>query len=428
MRRTRRVGAAFLAVFLIQAGACSSASGPEDPVLNPIELPRSLTASEAAVIAQSNAFGLDLFRETVERDERPNIVLSPLSASMALGMTMNGAAGETFAAMRTTLGFDGLSLEEINDSYRSLIELLEDLDPEVEFTIANSVWANDDVTFLDSFFQSVMDAFDARVEARDFSAAPTLEEINGWVSDKTNGKIEKIVDQLDPQLVMLLLNAIYFDASWTTRFDPERTRATDFRRADGSTVSVEMMSLGDETLSMGGGADFSAVELPYGGGAYSMVIVVPQPSTDARTLMAGMDDARWQAILASLAPRDVDLVSIPKLTLTYDVLLNDALKDMGMDVAFRDEADFTRMSPDGDRFCISFVRQKTFLEVDEEGTTAAAVTGVGVGTTSFNGIVADRPYIFAIRERLSNTTLFIGLVGDPTAADSGPADATMDCV
>jgi len=419
---------ALAVALLIPAGGCSDGTGPGEDGSDPIlELPRALTTGEVSLISRSNAFGLELVGEVVTRDERPNIVLSPLSASMALGMTLNGAGGATFEAMRSTLDFGGLSMQEINDSYRSLIDLLVALDPEVEFTIANSVWANADVPFHDAFFQAVTAAFDARVESRDFGDGSTLEEINGWVNDKTKGRIDRILEELDPHLIMLLLNAIYFDGSWTERFDPDRTQPGDFRRAAGSVVSVEMMSMGNVTLPQTSTTEFAAVELPYGGGAYAMVVVVPRAPADARTFLAELDEARWEAITEALTPGHLDQMSMPKLTLSYDVLLNEPLKEMGMDVAFHDGADFTEMSPVGDQFCIAFVRQKTFIEVDEEGTRAAAVTGVGIGPTSFNAFVVDRPYVFAIRERLSGTILFMGLVGDPTASDSGPATGETDC-
>ena len=422
----RRSTGFIFAVLLLHAGGCSSGTGPggDEQIL---ELPRALTTTEVSVIGKSNSFGLDLVRGVVARDARPNIVLSPLSASMALGMVLNGAAGETFEAMRSTLGFGDLSVDEINASYRNLIDLLVDLDPRVEFRIANSVWANADWTFHDAFFQSVTEGFDARIEARDFGVGSTLDEINAWVDDKTNGAIDRIVDALDPDLVMLLLNAIYFDGTWTRRFDPDRTQPGDFHRADGSVVRVPMMSLGNETLPLATTGDYSAVELPYGGGVYAMVVVVPQAPSEARTFIASLDETRLESILGALTSRKVDQVSIPKLTLSYDGLLNETLKAMGMDVVFGLGADFTDMSPDSGGFCISFVRQKTFIDVDERGTRAAAVTGVGVGPTSFNAIIADRPFIFALRERLSGTILFMGVVGDPTATDSGPADEATDC-
>jgi serine protease inhibitor len=169
------------------------------------------------------------------------------------------------------------------------------------------------------------------------------------------------------------------------------------------------------------------VELPYGGEAYSMVIVLPEGSTDVRALVQGLDTEGWNGIVAGLAPRELDGLSIPKFTLDYDGYLNEALKAMGMGVAFRPGADFTRLSPLGNSMCISFVRQKTFVEVDERGTRAAAVTAVGIRLTSASYFVADRPFAFAIRERLSGTLLFVGMVGDPTAEDPGPEPFADEC-
>jgi serpin B len=404
--------------------ACSDPFGPGDPIT---QLPRALTVAERQVIDSSNSFGLDLLREVVERDGRPNIVLSPFSAAMALGMTLNGADEETFDAMRSTLGFAGLTQEEINESYRGVIELLTQLDPSVRFNIANSIWMNEDVPFLDSFIEAVTDAFGARAESRDFGDPATLAAINEWVDENTNGFIERIIDELDPALVMLLINAIYFDGTWTTQFDPDKTSRQPFTRADGSTVQVDMMSVSNPEFPFGGGTGYSAVELPYGGAAFSMVVVLPHE--DARAFAGNLDGDKWDEIISGLDPRELDLVSMPKFELSYDVFLNEALKAMGMDVAFRPGADFTRMSPSpiGDLLCIDFVRQKTFIEVDERGTRAAAATAVGIRPTSFNGLIVDRPFVFAIRERLTGTVLFAGLVGDPTASPEEPEPLVSDC-
>lgn len=408
----------------ISLAACSDPLGPVQPIA---ELPRPLTAVERQIIDGSNAFGLDLMREVVERDDRPNIVLSPFSASMALGMTLNGAGGTTFDAMRASLGFPGLTQEEINTSYRGMIDLLTTLDPTVRFDVANSIWTNQDMSFLDSFLQRTASAFDARSESRDFGDPATLAAISEWVDENTNGFIDRILDTLDPALAMLLINAIYFDAAWTTQFDPDETRRQSFVRADDSTVLVDMMSLSDVEFPVGGGPGYSAIELPYGGAAFSMVVALPHD--DARAFAEGLTTETWDALIAGLSPREMDQVSIPKFTLTWDGFLNDALKEMGMDVAFRPGADFTRMAapPLGNQLCIDFVRQKTFIEVDERGTRAAAVTAVGIGPVSFNGFIADRPFLFAIRERLTGTVLFMGIVGDPTAAAEEPEPLVSDC-
>jgi serine protease inhibitor len=406
----------------VVAAALASCSQTTEPGSDPItELPRPLTTAEQALIGASNVFGLELIARVASEDDRPNVVLSPLSASMALGMTLNGANGATFDSMRAALGFGELDQAEINDSYRELIDLLRDLDPAVRFEIANAVWARDGVPFHEAFFDAVASAFDAAVESRDFADPATVDAINAWVEGKTDGLIDSIVEELDDALVMLLVNAIYFDGAWTTQFDPTDTREEPFTREDGSTVEVPMMTMDDVEVNRGYGADYSAVELPYGGGAYSMVIVLPGEQTPARTWLAGLDAGAWAALVEGLTPGELDLLAVPKYTVSFDAYLNDALRAMGMDVAFRPGADFTRMSPDGDQLCIEFVRQKTFMEVDERGTRAAAVTAVGVGYVSFTGFVVDRPFVVAIRERLSGTLLFIGLIGDPTVADGGPA-------
>lgn len=420
----RAAGAVSCLVAAVAFGACNDPSGPDDngpgAGLPITELPRALTSTEAEVIQRSNAFGFDLANRIAAVDTRPNIVLSPLSASMALGMTLNGAADSTFEAMRATLALNGLDQEEINDSYRGLIDLLTTLDPTVELSIANAIWANEDVTFHQEFFDAVQSAFQAAAETGDFHDPATLAAINAWTADRTHGKIDKILDTLDPGLVMLLLNAIWFDGRWSVSFDPDDTHPAPFRRPDGSTVEVDLMSMAEEEFPLAFGSDWAAAELPYGGGAWSMVVVVPQGSRTARQILRDLDPDSWGDLIGRLAPVEVDLLALPRFTLSYDVFLNEALETMGMEVAFGPGADFTRLSPIGDRLCIDIVRQKTFVEVDEAGTRAAAVTAVGIGETSFIGLVVDRPFVFALRERLSGTILFVGLVEDPTA---GPVDA-----
>jgi serine protease inhibitor len=404
---------------------CSDGVGPGvEPIT---ELPRPLTSAELSVIGASNHFGAELLRRVVAGDSRDNVVISPLSASMALGMTLNGAASTTFAGMATALGFGGLTQEEINDSYRGLIDLLTDLDPTVTFEIANAIWANEGFLFRDSFFQAVSTAFDARAETRDFGDPATVSAINDWVDGRTHGLIDSIVDALDPALVMLLVNAIYYEAEWTLRFDPAETRPAPFTRDDGTAVTVDMMRLDDPEVRSSRGPEYMAVELPYGGGPFTMLVIVPTGPLTARELVADLDAGAWGTLVGGLADANPAWVAIPKFTLTYDGFLNEALKDMGMAEAFGPGADFTNLSPLGDQLCISYVRQKTYVELYERGTRAAAVTSVGVGVTSApSGFTADRPFVFAIRERLSGSILFAGLVGDPTAADEGP-ESQSDC-
>lgn len=425
IRACALVVAAMLASGCGTDGGNGSASG--STIDRNIDAGDALTVSDEAVIDASIGFGLELAARTAATDSRANVVLSPLGASIALGMTMNGADGATFDTMRSALGFGTLPPEEINAAYRALVARLTTLDPQVRLEIANAVWTNEGVAFHDAFLQTVTEAFDARTEAIDFADPAAVDKINEWVAERTDGLIDGIVDGLDPSLVMLLVNAVYFEGVWTTEFDPANTRPGTFRREDGSQTNVDMMSLGNVEVLRGRGESYSAVELPYGDGAFAMVIVLPDEGVTTREWLAGLDADEWKALVDGLTPDRLDLLSIPKFTLTFDTYLNDALKARGMAAAFRPGADFTRMSPSGDQMCIDFVRQKTRIDVDERGTRAAAATGVGIGVVSFTGFVVDRPFVFAIRERFSGTVLFVGLVGDPTAEDRGARSLVSTC-
>ncbi|MEJ2319211.1 MAG: serpin family protein, partial [Gemmatimonadales bacterium] len=235
------------AVLLLSA--CSSPAEPQD--VEPIEsLPRPLTADERALAAAGEAFAFDFLREIVrEEDPAANIFVSPLSASMALGMALAGAEAGTFEAMRDALRLGGLERDQIGVSYRSLIDLLSGLDPAVRLEIGNSVWHREGFALEDAYVSEVERDFLARVEALDFSDPGAADVINAWVSEATDGLIDAIVDPpINPLTMAFLINAIYFEGEWTLQFDPDRTATGDFRRSDGSTVSVPFMSMSDEAF------------------------------------------------------------------------------------------------------------------------------------------------------------------------------------
>ena len=397
----------------------------EAPITAPrpiTSLPRALDAGESGVIGADNRFAFSLFAE-IARQTSPdsNLFISPLSAAMALGMAYIGAAGATQTEMQQVLQLDGLTLDDVERSYRSLIALLRGLDPQVAFTLANSVWYDPDPRFAPTpdFLAATRTYFDARVESLDFrspSAAPT---INSWVSDQTGGKIPAIVpDPIGSDVVAYLIDAIYFKGSWTTQFDGSRTRPGPFRLANGTAVTVPMMTHG-RTVRVGvARADGLIVfDLPYGGGAYSMTIALPQQASGIESLVQGLTGERWSAWIAGLDSGSFE-VFLPKFTLTYGLTINAVLKALGMPSAFCESqrADFTRMNPSG-ALCITDVMHKAFVDVNEEGTEAAAATAVGIGVTSVPAsIVVDRPFVFAIRERLSGTILFLGRVMNPAAS------------
>jgi serpin B len=396
---------------IILAAACGDPSGPPAPIK---ELPRALTAAEQALIQSSNRFAFDLLREVHARgDAGANVFLSPLSASMALGMTLNGADGRTYEQMRGTLGFGELPQAEINASYRSLIDLLLGLDPAVETAVANSVWARRGFAFEPTFFDAVRQHFKAEARELDFGLPTAPDTINAWVRKQTRDRIDGIVDEIKPLDIMFLLNAVYFKGNWTTRFDVARTQSAPFRRDDGTTVTVQMMNAQKVPMSLGWTDGVQVAELPYGGGAFALIVVLPPDGMLLSEFVRDLDAARWQQWLEALHETDGP-VGLPKFQLEYKAALNDALQALGMTDAFdADLADLSRLTPAPDAY-ITYVKQKTFLKIDEVGTEAAAVTSVGVGVTSAPvGITIDRPFLLAIRERLSGTIMFLGAIADP---------------
>jgi serpin B len=407
-------------VLLAMAAACSDASGPEQAPALITQLPRQLSAGEQALVAAGNTFGFELLQElnTVRADS--NLFISPLSAAMALGMTLNGASGQTFEEMRATLALDGLSQEDINASYTSLIALLRDLDRQVEFRLANAIWYRDTFgpAISPSFLSTTKTHFDAAVEGLDFDSPQAVTTINDWVKRSTNGKIAKMVDDISPEIVMYLMNAIYFKGNWRKAFERSKTANLPFAVRGGplsSSPSVPTMT-GKVSVRQSFTAEVEVAELSYGGDAFVMTILMPRQGRDVNSMIASMDVESWTSATASLgAPRELD-VYLPKVRLSLDYRLNDPLKALGMRLAFVPyEADFTRLSPsEGRRLYIDEVRQKTFVDVSEEGTEAAAVTSVGIGIVSLPPTVRiDRPFVFALRERISGAILFLGKVVDP---------------
>ena len=368
------------------------------------------------MIAGANAFGLDMFGRLVEAQPDENVFFSPLSAYFALGMTANGAAGQTLDEMRGTLRQAGLSEEEANEAYRGLLDLLLGLDSNVEFNIANAIWHRLGLNVRPEFVDVSRESFDAVIDGLAFGQPGAADVINAWASEQTKGKIDEIVKDGDlSNTVMFLVNAIFFKGSWQLQFDPARTRSDPFELLDGSFTDVEMMHRDRiELLRYHSSEEFEAAELLYGRGAFAMTILLPPHGVSPATFLEDVDVATWDGWVGSLEEvGTVDVVEMPKFKLEWEKLLNDDLKAMGMPSAF-DAADFSRMAEGGEGFFISAVKQKAFVEVNEEGTTAAAVTSVNVADSARPTFRVDRPFVFAIRERFSGTLLFLGQVVDPS--------------
>lgn len=407
----RKINSLILSILvLVYVGGCTKS--PNEPTNI-----RELTSLEKTIVDSDNRFGLKLFQEIVKAQKDTNVFISPLSVSMALGMTLNGANGTTREAMINTLELAGLSDQQINENYKSLMELLVGLDPKVRFQIANSIWYRNDHVFEELFFNQCKNYFDAEVAGLDFSDPTSKDIINAWVDENTNGKIKEIVERINPNNVMFLINAIYFKGIWTFQFDEKGTFDDQFYLPDNSSVPCKMMAQKEEYAYFEN-EQIQAVDLPYGDGLYSMVIILPNSKVTIDDLILAMDQSTWNEWLSKFEKQEGNIF-LPRFKLEYKIKMNDVLKALGMEIAFSDvEADFTRIFQQGGLY-IDEVNHKTFVEVNEEGTEAAAVTSVVISERSGGGLEGfvmhmNRPFIFVIREHHSGTILFVGKIVDPS--------------
>ena len=370
---------------------------------------------KAEKVARDNAFTFDLLRAVRKHTDKTNVFISPLSVSMALNMTLNGAVGATADEMRTALRESGYSTADINAYSRELREALLRADPKTTIGIANSIWYHQGATVKAPFIEANRTYYDAEVQALDFSSPSATATINGWCARKTNNKIKEIVKQVDPTTFMYLINAVYFKGAWTTRFEKKNTHSMIFRRADGSTQTVQMMNLMD-TFRCASGDVCDYLEMDYGNHAFSMVIMLPKDGKTTRDVIATMDGKKWADAMQSLTLKEIP-VFLPRFKAECEYPMHKyILPDMGMKIPFNPMlADLSGIADIGafGRLFISSVIHKTFVQVDEEGTEAAGITLVGIeNSVKSSFFMVDRPFLFAIREKSTGVILFIGEIGE----------------
>ncbi|HHE37131.1 MAG TPA: serpin family protein, partial [Candidatus Cloacimonetes bacterium] len=342
-----------------------------------------------------------------------NIFISPMSISYALGMNFNGADGKTKEEMAKTLEFGNLTNAEVNESFKKLMTKLMELDPKVMMEIANSIWYRENVDVLKKFKKVNQDYFQAEIRNMDFSKPETVGIINNWVSENTKGKITKVIDEIDALSMMYLINAIYFKGSWTEEFDKKRTKEDKFFYAEGKSVLCEMMKTSEKNLYFEND-DFQAVDLPYGKENFSMIVILPKKEKDINEFISKLNVEDWNSWLTGFSKQKGSLV-MPKFKIEYDIEMNDVLKSLGMANAFTSAADFSKMTKK-QKLYISNVKHKTFVDVNEEGTEAAAVTVVEMKLTSVGPgffMKVNRPFVFAIKEKETNSIIFIGKIVNP---------------
>ena len=404
----------YIATLMISAGLSSSCEkSGNSPKKETPEIELHLKSAE--IIEADKAFGFELFREIYSLSDKDNLMISPLSVSYALGMTYNGAAGTTLDAFNDVLHFDDLTSQEVNESYKDLMGQLVTLDDQVQFSIANSIWYKLGFQVLSEFIATNQEYFDAAVEEIDFYDPQTVEVINQWIEDKTNGKIKDMLDYIPSDAVMYLINAIYFNAQWKYEFDKDKTREDNFYLEGGSVHPADFMKVNGDFYYTSN-EDFQAVELPYGDSSFSMVVMLPANEQTVSDLVEVLDTEHWDSWFENSVMRNVQ-VELPKFKYGFKSLLNEPLSNLGLEVAFSGAADFTRIRALGGLF-ISRVIHQTFIDVQEEGTEAAAATIVEVSYTSAGGngpliFRVNKPFLYVIKENSTGAVIFMGKVGKP---------------
>lgn len=402
----------FITLGIVTACEVSGPETPQEP--GKIELRKK----SAEIIEADQQFAFELFSQVCALSEADNIMISPLSVSYALGMALNGANGTTLEQFFSLLHFEELTNPEVNESYKDLMDQLVHLDKQIEFSVANSIWYKLGFNVLEEFISTNQEYFDAAVRELDFSDPEAVEIINSWIEEKTNDKIRDMLDYIPSDAVMYLINAIYFNAKWKYQFDKQDTYTGTFNLADGSTSEADFMKIkGGFNYTVN--EDFSAVELPYGDSSFSMVVLLPSGEKNADDLAGEMDIDHWNDWFSSSGMTEID-IELPKFKYGWKDLLNDPLKNLGLTQAFTDAADFTRIRASGGIF-ISRVIHQTFIDVQEEGTEAAAATIIEFLETSIPSTPlfrADKPFLYVIKENSTGAILFMGKVGKPEYEES----------
>ena len=381
-----------------------------------------LTArSDSALVASNTAFGLTLYGQVAA--SRGNLFLSPYSVSTCLAMTYAGAGGETAGQMSQVLGF-GADQAQLALMFGELQHELESVQQQgaIELNIANALWTQEGYPFLPAFLGTATTQYQASVSQADFmtQAAVATAEINNWVAQKTENKIQIILapGMLDSLTRLVLANAIYFKGLWAQPFAPTNTSRQLFHISGSNQVDVALMHQPSVSANYLDAGQFQAVELPYGSNQVSMLILLPHQVDGLPELEQQLSPELLSAVLAGMQQRDVEIF-LPRFTLESSFGLKDPLAEMGMPDAFQPGvADFSAMDGAKDLF-ISLVLHKAWGEVNEQGTEAAAATVVTIGTTAvFTRAVfrADHPFIFFIRDTQSGSLLFIGRLSEPSQA------------
>lgn len=374
---------------------------------------RASRSPRDSLVAACNRFGFRLFSRLVSESEGTNVFFSPAGVALALALPFNGAAGETRRAMADTLELGAIEPAELNDAWRSLLTDLLAPDPQIDLLLATTMLARPDLTLEPTFLHTARASYDALVETVDFGDPDALRRVNVWVEEKTRGAVTDLLEPgaLDPATALVIVNALHYKGRWAQPFDPEATAEGTFFLPDGREKQLPLMSRAGP-YRYHEDADLQVAELPYGDGRFNLYLLVPSdpPALRARLELTAEG---WDALRSKLATAR-GRVTLPRFRFDFGAELSAALSALGMGVAFDSSADFRGLTPEP--LAISEVMHKAVLDVEEEGTEAAAASAVVMGRSvdleAFT-LTADRPFLTLIQDTLTGLVLFLGVVMEP---------------
>jgi len=384
-------------------------------------LPESLTDADRVVVVEGNdAFAVALYHQLSH--QAGNLFLSHESISTALAMAYAGARGNTASEMAKALHFT-LPPGQLHPAMGALLRDLNAAHSDYQLNVANALWAQQGYTFLDQFLNLLKGDYGAGLQQVDFKGAPEAARstINQWVEQKTQDKIKDLLapGAVRPDTRLVLTNAIYFKGNWQTQFDKAQTRNEDFYLSQTKSAAAPLMHR-EGSFGYFDGGTFQILEIPYKSNALSLIVLLPKERSGLSGLEDSMTASNMQQWLSQVAPVSKVIVTIPKFKSTQEFELSTALRALGMPEAFSAGADFSAMTGQRD-FAISAVIHKAFVDVNEEGTEAAAATAVTMRALAMRApgppppvFRADHPFIFFIRDNGSRSILFMGRMTDPT--------------
>lgn len=406
------------ALILLGGTACSNDDGGNSIGKNERK-DIALTRAELEMVGANNEFAFNFYNQLNAHVGQHNMMVSPFSLTQAMAMLANGADGNTKAELVKVLGFEGYSLEEMNAYYMNLNKGLLSVDKATKLSLANSFWLNNQYTAIDSYKKTLQANYDAEVKELAFDNN-TYTKINQWAEENTYGCIKKVVSESDinSNTIMALLNATYFNGAWKDKFEEKNSFKGNFEAPNKSSF-IEYMKQDKFEANVYEDAECKLIELPYGNEAFSMVVVLPNTEATLDELMQNVDADKWQNWMEQLSLHTNVLVQLPKFTgeYEYNENLKQTLMEMGVVDAFSAlDADFSQMIEK--RMFVNFIKQNSFIKVNEEGTEAAAVT-IYTGENAASGgmkkfeFKATRPFFYAIKEKSTGVILFMGKVTNP---------------